>query len=189
MNYYLDTEFAESRGSIKLISLGIVDEFGNTFYAENSCFDINDANDWVKENVIPKLRWHENVESTRGHNNVSTTGDDKKVWEVYGSPQVIRDALLEYLQIKTNTDPDKTQIDFKRNFYAYYAAYDWVVFCWIFGCMVDLPAGMPMFCHDLKPMLDQARIKKPEDPTEEHNALADAFWNRELHFRIEASKL
>lgn len=39
-------------------------------------------------------------------------------------------------------------------FYAYYADYDWVVFCWLFGKMIDLPKGFPMYCKDLKQMMD-----------------------------------
>lgn len=44
-------------------------------------------------------------------------------------------------------------------FYAYYADYDWVVFCWIFGKMIDLPDGFPMFCCDLKQILDEKAKK------------------------------
>jgi len=43
-------------------------------------------------------------------------------------------------------------------FYAYYADYDWVVFCWLFGKMIDLPKGFPMYCRDLKQMLDDKSI-------------------------------
>lgn len=39
-------------------------------------------------------------------------------------------------------------------FYAYFADYDWVVFCWLFGKMMDLPSGFPMYCKDLKQILD-----------------------------------
>lgn len=42
----------------------------------------------------------------------------------------------------------------KPEFYAYYADYDWVVFCWLFGKMIDLPKGFPMYCKDLKQDLD-----------------------------------
>jgi hypothetical protein len=42
----------------------------------------------------------------------------------------------------------------KPEFYAYFADYDWVVFCWLFGKMMDLPKGFPMYCKDLKQMLD-----------------------------------
>ena len=40
-------------------------------------------------------------------------------------------------------------------FYGYYADYDWVVFCWLFGGMIDLPSGFPMYCRDLKQELDK----------------------------------
>lgn len=42
----------------------------------------------------------------------------------------------------------------KPVFYGYYADYDWVVFCWLFGKMIDLPKGFPMYCRDLKQMLE-----------------------------------
>lgn len=40
-------------------------------------------------------------------------------------------------------------------FYAYFADYDWVLFCSLFGRMIDLPAGIPMYCNDLKQNLDE----------------------------------
>jgi hypothetical protein len=90
-------------------------------------------------------------------------------------------------------------------FYAYYADYDWVAFCWLFGKMMDLPKGFPMYCRDLKQMIDEvvqrswkdvedityghegytleSLKKRPEYPKQsnEHNALDDARWNKKLH--------
>jgi hypothetical protein len=40
-------------------------------------------------------------------------------------------------------------------FYAYYADYDWVAFCSLFGSMIQLPKGFPMYCKDLKQTLDE----------------------------------
>lgn len=90
----------------------------------------------------------------------------------------------------------------KPEFYAYYADYDWTVFCWLFGKMIDLPKGFPMYCRDLKQMADEeveARINNAKGAglkefklppmkewvnypkqENEHNALDDAKWNREL---------
>lgn len=80
-------------------------------------------------------------------------------------------------------------------FYAYYADYDWVVFCWLFGKMMDLPNGFPMYCKDLKQMFDEKDkiqreaynpdIKKhydypKQDPSKSHNAIEDARWNKQL---------
>lgn len=38
--------------------------------------------------------------------------------------------------------------------YGYYSAYDHVALCWLFGKMVDLPTGFPMYTIDLKQELD-----------------------------------
>ena len=75
-------------------------------------------------------------------------------------------------------------------FYAYYADYDWVVFCWLFGKMKDLPNGFPMYCNDLKQMMDEKGLDKDwkkkncPDPKNAHNALSDALWNVKLHSEI-----
>jgi hypothetical protein len=88
-------------------------------------------------------------------------------------------------------------------FYGYYSDYDWVVFCQLFGTMMDLPKGFPMYCLDLqqyKHDIEEDYVKKgikegsinppkfeieklPNYPkqTNEHNALADAKWNYELY--------
>lgn len=91
-------------------------------------------------------------------------------------------------------------------FYAYYADYDWVAFCWLFGKMMDLPKGFPMYCRDLKQIVDEsceritfeARKTSPNCPAvthesmknnnplypkqeNEHSAICDARFNRDLH--------
>lgn len=40
-------------------------------------------------------------------------------------------------------------------FYGYFADYDWVAFCWLFGKMIELPKGFPKYCIDLKQILDE----------------------------------
>ena len=78
----------------------------------------------------------------------------------------------------------------KPEFYGYFADYDWVVFCWLFGRMIDLPKGFPYYCKDLKQMMDDKGLTKEwkqencPDPVGEHNALVDARWNFELYKKI-----
>jgi hypothetical protein len=63
-------------------------------------------------------------------------------------------------------------------FWGYYADYDWVVFAQIFGAMVNLPKGWPMYCNDLKQRaVELSNPKLPEQESTEHNALEDAQWN------------
>jgi hypothetical protein len=67
----------------------------------------------------------------------------------------------------------------KPEIWAYYADYDWVALCQLFGTMMDLPKGWPMYCRDIKQLCDfigNPRLPKQDGP--EHNALADAQWNK-----------
>ena len=170
--YFLDTEFIERPGSIQLISIGIVDEHGSTFYAENTSFDEREADDWVRENVLSKLRWWGNPNGNKGFCNASVHNAGTKFsrHEVFGTISLIRDTLLYYL----GDDPSP-------EFWGYFAEYDWVIFRSIFGKMIDLPKGFPMYCRDLKQALDESGKDKIPDPEGEHNALVDAIWNKALY--------
>ncbi len=78
---------------------------------------------------------------------------------------------------------DRKTIDGKKPvFYGYYSDYDWVVFCQLFGRMIDLPPQFPMFCMDLKQLsVDVGSPKHPKQAKGDHNALEDARWNRDLY--------
>ncbi|MCP4762004.1 MAG: 3'-5' exoribonuclease [archaeon] len=71
--------------------------------------------------------------------------------------------------------------DDKPEFWAYFADYDWVVFCWLFGTMINLPKGWPMYCRDLKQLLDESGKEKIKEHEGAHNAIVDARWNKTLH--------
>lgn len=114
---------------------------------------------------------------------------------------------LSFLPSQTFIEEYRTVI--KNNpmeWLAYYGNYDWVVFCWIFGKMIDRPEGFPMFQTDLKQMFEDAMDEMhlwhknqghdltrefliesakahPNYPRNgnEHNALEDAKWNRSLY--------
>ena len=78
----------------------------------------------------------------------------------------------------------------KPEFWGYYADYDWVVFCQLFGTMMDLPKGWPMYCRDIKQLCDSlGNPKLPKQLSTEHNALNDAQWNRQAYdFLMEPGK-
>lgn len=66
--------------------------------------------------------------------------------------------------------------------WAYYCSYDWVALCQLFGRMVDLPKGWPMYCRDLK-QLATSHPLIPHTGTA-HNALDDARWTRDAWIEI-----
>lgn len=153
MRYFIDTEFSE-RGSnhpLLLISIGLVAEDGREFYAIHSEVSPDDCNDWVKANVLPHL-------------------DLNDGWD--------RRCALDEMESQILLFCDREKYG-KPEFWGYYSDYDWVVFCQIFGAMVDLPKGWPMYCRDIKQLCDEkGNPKLPEQGKGEHNALADARWNR-----------
>lgn len=156
MRYFFDTEFIEDGHTIDLISIGVVCEDGREFYAENRYARLDRANAWVKANVLPHLGM------VKAHDKQAGGGI---------TPTQIRDGLLAFVR----------EGDAPPEFWAYYADYDWVVLCQLFGRMLDLPEGWPMLCLDLK----QEAIRLgdpslPEQTSTEHHALADARWNAEV---------
>lgn len=96
--------------------------------------------------------------------------------------------LPHHIGWKTIATLKKEILDFigddQPEFWGYYSDYDWVVFCWIFGTMMDLPKNFPMYCRDLKQVSDMFDVPKFEEPKGEHNALVDARWNRDLYRHI-----
>ncbi len=73
-----------------------------------------------------------------------------------------------------------------HQFYAYYCSYDWVALCFLFGKMINLPVGFPMYCKDIQMMIDEYGINKEQLKKEVpqvncHNALQDAIWNKKAY--------
>ena len=66
----------------------------------------------------------------------------------------------------------------KPEFWAYYADYDWVALCQLYGTMMDLPKGWPMYCKDIKQLADSIGNPLLPENKREHNALGDALWAR-----------
>lgn len=60
-------------------------------------------------------------------------------------------------------------------FWAWYADYDWVALCQLYGTMADLPEDWPMYCRDLKQVVDHAGLRLQQGDSK-HNALSDARW-------------
>ena len=167
MRYFLDTEFIEDGKTIDLISLAIVAEDGREFYAESEECDLSKASEWVRENVVPHL-WSRKKDH-REHN----------AWSRDGGSGGLMDRVSIARGVRLFCDQDTHG---KPEFWGYYADYDWVALCQLWGTMMDLPKGFPMFCMDLKQlcvMRGNPRLPKMEHG--EHNALADARWNRDMH--------
>jgi len=164
LKYFFDTEFAEDGKTIELISIGIVAEDSREYYACNAELNLAKCSTWVRENVLPQLP---SFAST--HQNV-IDNPDVSVWKTRAQiAEDIKQFVLEH------ADKEKPE------FYAYFADYDWVVLCQLFGTMVNLPGGFPMYCRDIKQIMYHLQVDKEALPKQvgAHDALCDARWNRD----------
>jgi len=220
-----------NRHFIDLISIGIVAEDNREYYAISKEFDIYAAwNKWQTDNNGSKVYWlRDNVlkiifkelyhlEHSIINSAIVINGKDvseatfnydnfKKLIKKHGKTnEQIAEEIKEFVFF--GRECTYGYQNYKPEFYAYYADYDWVAFCSLFGSMMQLPKSFPMYCKDLKQDLDNVGRRvyavpkaiqenivatfedkldyiksmhgypKQED---EHNALSDAKWNKELH--------
>lgn len=183
MRYWMDCEFIEDGHTIDLISIGIVAEDGREYYAQSVEFNPKKASVWVKEHVLIHLigcPWasvtvdsrHPYINEMHYHSHGQCV-DQHRGW-VHNCPwrtrkQLQRD-ILSFIDIETYGKPE---------LWGYYSAYDHVAFCQLFGTMMDLPKGYPMYTRDIKQWCDAlGNPRLPEQGEGEHNASQDARWNK-----------
>ena len=186
MRFFIDCEFIEDGKTIDLISIGIVADDGREYYAINRDCDFSKASDWVEENVLNPIGLSRDIGAninpqTASPNTIQSYLKMKKkefikldVLEFMGGESIVPDHP-ESEKMVYQLKPGRS----KPELWAYYADYDHVAFCQLFGTMMDLPTGFPMYCLDLKQECD--RLGNPKLPPQgkgEHNALDDARWNK-----------
>ncbi|QSB06332.1 polyadenylate-specific 3'-exoribonuclease AS [Natronoglycomyces albus] len=166
--YFYDTEFIEDGHTIDLVSIAVVDENGREFYAVSTEFDPNKAIDWVRQNVLDKL-----------------PPPSSSLWM---DRRTIRDRLYEFLvEPIRNGSPNAGD---KIELWAWFGAYDHVVFAQLWGAMPDLPRVLPRMTKDLRQRWDD--LGCPPLPTAEanqHDALADARHNLKRWESMEYARL
>jgi hypothetical protein len=83
------------------------------------------------------------------------------------------DGLIDDVRVFIQETPDV-------ELWSYYGAYDHVVLCQLFGSMAELPAGVPMFTHDVQQLIEmRPDVTLPAEPWKIHHALDDARWTRD----------
>lgn len=182
MKYFLDNEFIEDGKTIDLISIGIFAEDGRTLYLQNSECHFANASDWVWRNVFPKLE-HFDLRGRRSCEGVGTqTFSTRELYKACRDPKCpwrpryqIRDDVIAFCNVEKFGKPE---------FWGYYADYDWVTLCQLFGTMIELPKGFPMYCRDVKQFCDDLgnpRLSEYPPDLPEHHALNDALWTRNAY--------
>lgn len=162
---WYDAEFLE-RGPqhpVDLVSIGAVREDGAEYYAVvlDADWDGVREHEWLMENVVPSLpgewiggQWH----LDQSHPSVK-----------------FRDVIAQEMEAFVLERPDP-------ELWAWYGAYDHVVYCQLWGRMSTLPEGMPRWTNDLRQEAHRlGNPRLPEQAAGHHNALMDARHNKVRH--------
>ena len=137
--YFFDTEFTGLRKDTTLISIGIVSDTGDRFYAELTDYDEGMCDEWIEKNVLDHLVLSGNAELEE------SLAADNKTTTVIGSKADVCCELMEWLEMDANFDSDYAAV-----FVSDVSHYDMVL-------LIDLLAGnamrLPEFitpaCHDI----------------------------------------
>jgi 3'-5' exoribonuclease-like protein len=178
-----DLEFLEDGRVIDLISIGLVTEDGREYYAVNSDIDSYpdeelhkriSKHDWLMQNVVPHLPLSREAPSKF---------ENRWLWSLDKSSTLVKPRWVianEVREFILGPGPDIPHIEL----WADYGAYDHVALCQLWGSMMRLPEGIPMWTHDLRQEAERLGLAKqlPSLPgATEHNALDDA---REVMYRL-----
>jgi len=167
---FLDTEFTGLHQKTSLISLAMVADSGEEFYAEFTDYDKSQVTEWHTTNVLSQLNKNLPAAST-----VNTSAD-----KLYASGNTHEIAVLLKKWINRF---EMVEI------WADVLAYDWVLFSELFGGAFGIPENIFYAPFDLATLFRSKGIIKPEskytkdisrfdfigaDKTKQHHALEDA---------------
>jgi hypothetical protein len=161
---FYDCEFLENGQTIDLISIGIVrEDNGAELYAISNQFDQRAVQDHPR---LSKHVWPHLPREPKKRCRCRYEHLDLDHPAVRSRAQIAR-AVAEF--VLAAPDPQ---------LWADYGAYDHVAVAQLFGTMMDLPSGFPMWTNDIQQ--EAQRLGAPPLPVQEageHDALADARHN------------
>jgi len=163
IRWFLDTEFNDNGKTIELISIALVSEDRNYYAVASEGWSDESCSQWVKDHVLIHLPPANDMIGSMA-------------WKT--RDQIANDVV----RLIGNETPE---------IYGYYSAYDWVVFCQLFGPMVSLPRNFPRHCVDLRQRMKERGVSSRDLPigfraSRPHDALKDAQWNLELWKYLES---
>lgn len=172
-----DTEFHDDGKTIDLISIGMVREDGQELYCVSEEFDVRRAysNEWIRDNVLVHLPAMARQSPIWGYPwSIDRNHDD--VWSRAETAARVRD----FIQATPNPE-----------LWAYFSAYDHVALAQLYGKMMALPPGIPMYTNDIMQEIHRRGISKadlPQHTGRRHHALDDARHDMAMLRAMEAMK-
>ena len=173
---FMDTEFTGLHMDTNLISIGLIDDYNNEFYAEFP-MDFSNLDQWIIDNVVSNLLYQKENKFF----NVSykhDTVNHKYSIHMKDSPANIAFELKRWLEEIAGND--------KVEIWSDCLAYDWVLFNNLFGGAFDIPSCVYYIPFDICTLFkinnidpDISREKFceriiPMEANQKHNSLHDA---------------
>lgn len=165
---FYDSEFTGLTQTTELISIGLITESGESFYAEFTDFNRAGCDDWLKDNVLIHCRHLDK--------NVPGASEIKdQAIEVWGDKNYVTHQLTLWLN------------QFKQiEIWADCHAYDWVLFCQLYGGAFGIPGHIHYMPGDIATVFRLKGLDPDTNreefalqsglsiPSQKHNALWDA---------------
>lgn len=180
MNVFFDTEFTGLYQNTSLISIGCVSENGHTFYATLKDFSYEGVDKWIKDNVLSNLKYSEDDQDFGVIDITDVKGQRSQRYYDITTPKC-KDLLLEWLQGLGNDIVMWSDC----------LAYDWVLFCELFGGARDVPSFINYIPRDICTLFEVKGIDPDIDRVVfsdikeiKHNALADAILIKKCYEKL-----
>ncbi len=177
MRVFFDTEFTGLHQDTTLISIGLVAENGQDFYAEFSDYDRSQVTPWIQDNVIDKLCFPEDsLILPVAH------------MTVRGDRDLVTHHLTKWLDSLDHPPPHQMWADC--------LAYDWVLFCQLWGGASAIPKSVYYIPFDLCTLLEIEGIDPDirreafaygnghDVDEEKHNSLWDARTSKVCYEKL-----
>jgi hypothetical protein len=180
---FWDTEFTGLHQRTTLISLGLVSDMGDTFYAEFRDYDVKQIDNWLETNVLSKLKYKHLPRFFNESEGMKFTTEISDFTPIIVPPleKWLNSILREEIQIEMWSD-------------CY--AYDKVLFDNLWGHAFDIPKQIYYIPFDLStlfhvngidPDISREGYAQMEAKLEDkHNALHDAFLIKACYDKVMA---
>jgi len=160
MKIFFDTEFTGLHQNTTLISIGLITEANQTFYAEFTDYNNSQVDNWIKDNVISNLKFNKR----QPHSTVDQI-------EIKGNAAIVKSELTTWLNGFRFVE-----------LWSDCLAYDWVLFNQLWGHAFNIPKNVSYIPFDICTLFKIKNVDPDIDrekfvgviENEKHNALWDA---------------
>lgn len=159
MKIFFDTEFTGLHQGTTLISMGLVADTGESMYCEFTDYDKSQIDEWLQENIIGNLSGIKGLPDGASY--------------ACGDREHVKEALETWL----------TTFDGTVEMWSDCLAYDWVLFCQLFGGAFGVPSNVYYIPFDIctlfkvlavDPDVSREQFAEMANIENKHNALHDA---------------